>query len=104
MTVKIEIWPGFIENSICYPSEKLLSKWRWVRMELDIEEGMTLLDLVKRLCENGILNATMRDENEHISPSILIVVNGEIISHSNFANRLLKDNDNVSIVPVFFDG
>ncbi|MEM4577109.1 MAG: ubiquitin-like small modifier protein 1 [Candidatus Nezhaarchaeales archaeon] len=69
-------------------------------VEVEIKEGMTIMDLIKKLSER--LPQKFRDfvfEGHEISKNIIILVNGKGISELYGLETKLKSGDEVALLP-----
>jgi len=76
--------------------------------KIEIEENIKLMDLIDYL--KGIYGNDFKDlvfdkkKNGEISSFVSIIINGRSYRHEKFFETLLKDDDDVSFIYIYFGG
>jgi molybdopterin converting factor small subunit len=84
-----------------------LSPMRSAR-EMDIEEGVTVIQLLDRLAARypPIREKIFDKEKKSLYPNLSVIGtrNGQVISPFHIENTILKDGDKITILPLYVGG
>ncbi len=73
-------------------------------MELDLEEGATISELLRELLLDSQIRETLLDKNEEIKSDITILKNGREIRFLSGMETRLDSGDEISVFPVVAGG
>lgn len=73
-------------------------------IELDLEEGATIAELLDELFLDSRIKETLLDENQEIKPDVTILKNGREIRFLAGIETRLNSGDEISIFPVVVGG
>jgi len=73
-------------------------------VELEVEQGATISDLLDELFLDSRIKETLLDENEEIKPDITILKNGREIRFLAGMETRLTAGDEISVFPVVVGG
>jgi MoaD family protein len=75
--------------------------------DIDIEEGSTVLDLLRKLSTmygKSLEKLISEESGSTLDPSLVITVNGSILDRSRDLNRKIKKGDKISLMSIVSGG
>jgi len=105
MRIRVELWMWLGEE--LGSDFQSLSPMRSAG-EMDVEEGMTVIQLLDRLASRypPIREKIFNREKKSLSPNLSVIGtrNGQVISPFHIENTTLKDGDKITILPLYVGG
>ena len=73
-------------------------------IELDLEEGATISQLLDELLQDSLIKSALLDENQKIKPEITILKNGREIKFLSGMETALDSGDEIAVFPAVVGG